>query len=55
MELAQRSPREKRLADVIGAATTMAKIATGEIEERLAKPSSKVRSRKAGAKARAKN
>jgi hypothetical protein len=44
---------QKRPADVIGAAVMVAKIATGEIEEKLKEPSGKVRSGKAGAKARA--
>ena len=44
---------QKRPADVIGAAVMVAKIATGEIEETLKEPSGKVRSGKAGAKARA--
>lgn len=44
---------QKRPADVIGAATMVAKIATGEITEKLKQPSGKVRSGKAGAKARA--
>jgi len=44
---------QKRPADAIGCAVIVAKIATGEIEEDLAKPSGKVRSGKAGAKARA--
>ena len=44
---------QKRPADVIGAAVMVAKIATGEIKETLKEPSGKVRSGKAGAKARA--
>lgn len=44
---------QKRPADVIGAATMVAKIATGEITENLKQPSGKVRSGKAGGKARA--
>lgn len=49
-----KGPRgEKRPADTIGCAVTVARIATGEIEEALTKPSGKVRSGKAGAKARA--
>jgi hypothetical protein len=44
---------EKRPADVIGAAVMVARIATGEITEVLKKPSGKVRSGQAGAKARA--
>jgi len=51
-----RGPKgEKRPADAIGAAIMVAKIATGEIEEELKEPSGRVRSGKAGAKARAKN
>ena len=46
---------EKRPADVNARARVMiAKIATGEIEEKLKEPSGKVRSGQAGAKARAK-
>ena len=44
---------EKRSADVIGAAIMVARIATGELTEELKEPSGKVRSGKAGAKARA--
>ncbi len=44
---------QTRPADVIGAAIMVAKIATGEIEEKLNEPSGRVRSGKAGAKARA--
>ncbi len=44
---------QKRPADTIGAAVMVAKIATGEIEDN--KKSGRVRSGKAGAKARAKN
>ncbi len=44
---------QRRPADVIGAAVMVAKIATGEITETLKEPSGKVRSGKAGAKARA--
>lgn len=44
---------QKRPADTIGCAVTVAKIATGEIEEEVREPSGKVRSGKAGAKARA--
>lgn len=44
---------QKRPADVIGCAITVAKIATGEIEEELEKPSGRTRSGKAGGKARA--
>ena len=49
-----RGPRgEKRPADVNARAVMIAKIATGEIAEKLKAPSGKVRSGKAGAKARA--
>lgn len=49
-----RGPRgELRPADVIGCAVTVARIATGEIEETLKEPSGKVRSGRAGAEARA--
>lgn len=49
-----KGPRgERRPADVIGCAVIVAKTATGEIEENLEKPSGKVRSGRAGAKARA--
>jgi hypothetical protein len=44
---------QKRPANVIGAAVMVAKIATGEIEETLRPPSGKVRSGRAGGKARA--
>jgi hypothetical protein len=44
---------QKRPADTIGCAIMVAKIATGEIEEEVKEPSGKVRSGKAGAKARA--
>ena len=44
---------EKRPADVIGAAIMVAKIATGEIIEKPSQKSGRVRSGKAGAKARA--
>lgn len=44
---------QKRPSDVIGCAVMVAKIATGEIEEELKEPSGKVRSGKAGSKARA--
>ena len=43
---------EKRPADVIGCAITVAKIATGEIDE-SPKPSGRVKSGQSGAKARA--
>jgi len=45
---------EKRPADVIGAAVMVAKIATGELTESVPTKSGRVRSGKAGAKARAK-
>lgn len=49
-----KGPRgERRPADVIGAAVMTARIATGEIEEKLVMPTGKSRSGKAGAKARA--
>jgi hypothetical protein len=49
-----RGPKgEKRPADTVAAAIMVAKIATGEIEEKLKEPSGKVRSGKAGAAARA--
>ena len=44
---------QKRPADTIQAAIMVAKIATGDIEEKLKEPSGKVRSGKAGAAARA--
>jgi hypothetical protein len=44
---------QRRPADAIGAAIMVAKIATGEIEEKLKQPSGKTRSGHAGAKARA--
>ncbi len=48
-----RGPKgEKRPADVVGCAVTVAKIATGEIVEIPKKPSGKVRSGMAGARAR---
>lgn len=43
---------QKRPADAIGCAITVAKLATGEIAEELKEPSGKTRSGKAGAKAR---
>ena len=46
---------QKRPADAIGLAVMVGKIATGEIKETLKKPSGKVRSGIAGAKARANN
>lgn len=49
-----KGPRgEQRPADVIGNAVTIAKIATGEIEDTSYKQPARVRSGKAGAKARA--
>ncbi|MEE4012125.1 RNA-binding protein [Roseibium sp. FZY0029] len=49
-----KGPRgEKRPADVIGNAVMVARIATGEIEDKIEKKSGRVRSGKAGAKARA--
>ena len=45
---------QKRPADTVAGAIMVAKIATGEIEEKLKAPSGKVRSGKAGAAARAK-
>ena len=44
---------QKRPADVVGCAVTIAKIATGEIEDTKTKKSGRVRSGFAGAKARA--
>ena len=44
---------EKRPADVIGCAVMVAKIATGEMEDIIQEKSGRVRSGKAGAKARA--
>jgi hypothetical protein len=44
---------QKRPADVIGAAITVAKIATGEIEEKPTPKSGRSRSGRAGGKARA--
>ncbi len=49
-----KGPRgERRPAGVVECAVMVAKIATGEIEETVTKPSGRVRSGKAGAKARA--
>ena len=49
-----KGPRgEKRPADVIGNAVMVARIATGEIEDTHEEKSGRVRSGKAGAKARA--
>jgi hypothetical protein len=44
---------QKRPADTVRAAIMVAKISTGEITEELHEPSGKVRSGKAGSKARA--
>jgi hypothetical protein len=44
---------EKRPADVIGCAVTVAQISVGETAEALKEPSGKIRSGHAGAKARA--
>lgn len=44
---------ENRPSDVIGGAIMVARIAVGEIEEQTREPSGKVRSGRAGAKARA--
>ena len=50
-----KGPRgEQRPADVIGCAVKVAKIATGEVEDRLLKKSGRVRSGLAGAEARTK-
>lgn len=46
---------QKRPADTIGCAVTVAKIATGELEEEVKSSSGRVRSGKAGAAARAKS
>lgn len=46
---------QKRPADAIGCAVMVGRIATGEITEQLNPGSGKVRSGKAGAKARAEN
>ena len=49
-----RGPRgEKRPADVIGAAVMVGRIATGEIKDTREEKSGRVRSGKAGARARA--
>jgi hypothetical protein len=45
--------KQKRPADVIGCAITVAKIATGEMVEELEKSSGKTKSGKAGGRARA--
>ena len=44
---------QKRPADTVAAAMMVAKIATGEIDEKFKEPSGKIRSGKAGGKARA--
>jgi hypothetical protein len=44
---------ERRPADTVAASIMVAKIATGEIEEKFKAPSGKVRSGQAGGKARA--
>lgn len=44
---------QRRPADVIGAAVMIGRIATGEVTENLKAPSGKVKSGRAGAKARA--
>lgn len=46
---------ERRPADVIGCAVTVAKIATGEVSENLRPSSGRVRSGRAGAEARMRN
>lgn len=46
---------QKRPADVIGAAVLVAKIATGDVTEKLQQATGKTRSGLAGAKARAEN
>lgn len=46
---------QRRPADVIGGAIRVAKIATGEIEEKLTPKSGRTRSGQAGAKARVEN
>jgi len=43
---------ERRPADVIGCAVTVARLSVGDIEEKLVVPSGKVRSGHAGAEAR---
>lgn len=53
MRLPRGPQGQKRPADVIGAAIMVARIATGEINEEVKRPSGKVRSGIAGAKARA--
>jgi hypothetical protein len=50
-----RGPRgEKRPADVIGCAVTVARLSVGEMEEKPTQPSGRVRSGHAGASARTK-
>jgi hypothetical protein len=46
---------EKRPADVIGCAVIVARLSVGDTDEKLIKPSRKVRSGRAGGKARAKS
>jgi hypothetical protein len=49
-----RGPRgEQRPADVIGCAVAVARLSVGDVEEKLAQPSGKVRSGHASATARA--
>ena len=50
----QRGPSgEKRPADLIGCAVTVARLSVGDMEEQLTQPSGRVRGGHAGAKARA--
>ena len=44
---------QKRPADTVAAAIMVAKLATGELEEKFKAPSGKIRSGKAGGRARA--
>jgi hypothetical protein len=53
MDMPKGPQGQKRPADAIGCAVMVARIATGESTETLKQPSGKVRSGKAGAKARA--
>lgn len=49
-----RGPRgEKRPADLVGCAITVARLSIGDMEEKVTQPSGKVRSGHAGARARA--
>jgi len=49
----QRGPKgERRPADVIGCAVAVARLSVGDIEEKLAQPSGRVRSGQAGGSAR---